>query len=94
MHVLLAQIHVAPDSKGLPLIGQLGDMVNGVGFLMLLACAAGLVLGAGMMWAGNVSQNSRLSGTGKIAVLASSAGAFLIGGTGTIINFFVSKGGS
>lgn len=91
---VLAQdsVTVSPDKDGLPLVDRIADMVNGFAFVMLLCCLVGLMAGGGLMWAGSTGSNTRMQGIGKTAVLASFAGAFLIGGAATIINFASNQG--
>lgn len=90
---IYAQVdQVSPDRGGLPLIDRLGGMVNGVAYVALLACVVGLLAGGGMLWVGSSSSNTRMQGQGKTAILASAAGAFVIGGAATVINFFAGAG--
>lgn len=84
---LLAQVEVNPDADALPETSRAIDIVNGIAFWSLLACAIALVAG-GAAWAiGGLGSNVQANSLGKRAVLLSLVGAAVIGSATTLINW-------
>lgn len=87
-----AGITLTPTSSGLLGSNTLQGLVNGVGFWALLACLAGLVLGAAAWALGAHTNNYQHASTGRRAVLVSGAAALVIGAAGPLLNFLFSQG--
>lgn len=88
----LADIKVTPDFSGLPGSGALEKMVNGLAAFGLLACVAAVIIGGAAWGLGHQSANYQYSSGGKRGVLGGLTGAFVIGASATIINFFFNAG--
>ncbi|QYG95861.1 hypothetical protein HC251_25265 (plasmid) [Iamia sp. SCSIO 61187] len=85
--LVLAEVNVNPDADALPETSRAVDIVNGVAFWSLLACAIALVAG-GAAWAiGGMGSNMQATSGGKRAVLLSLVGAAVIGSASTLINW-------
>ncbi len=86
------QIAINPAPSGLPIFGTTQDMVNGIALLALFVCGVALIVGA-CRWAwGHHTHNAYQSQSGRNQVLGAVGGAFLIGASAGLINFFVSLG--
>ena len=94
VHMIVAAVSLDPDPNGLPGGEQLAGLIDGLGFWALLACLAGLVIGAALWGLGSLSRNQMAVGGGKAAVGVSLAGALVIGAAAALINFFFSTGGA
>jgi hypothetical protein len=91
---LIAGVNVSPNTTGLPGISELQNIVGALLTVGVIASLAGLVIAA-IVWAvGNHSANPALAGRGKTGVLVACVAALLVGGADTLINFFVTAGGS
>ncbi len=90
---VLAQVSVKPDPSAFPGGPQMQLIINGVAFVALLACLAGVLVGAGQMSLGKNTSNPRYETQGKTMVIACAAGAFLVGSAAAYINFFTNLGG-
>ncbi|MGH7319698.1 MAG: DUF6112 family protein [Candidatus Rokuibacteriota bacterium] len=76
---LLAQTpSFAPNPGGLPGASALADLVSGLAYVGLLACGAGIILGAGM-WGIGASSNPYQVMNGKRTIILSALGAAIIG---------------
>ncbi|MHB8510236.1 MAG: DUF6112 family protein [Candidatus Dormibacteria bacterium] len=89
---ILADVKVTPDFTGLPGGGALEKMVNGLAAFGLLACAAAVIIGGAAWGLGHQSANYQYASGGKRGVLGGLIGAFVIGASATIINFFFNAG--
>ena len=89
---VLAALSFSPSSGGLPGSGTLADLTNGVGWWALLACLAGLVVGAATWAIGSHANNYQHASSGRRAVLVSGAAALIIGAAAPILNFLFSAG--
>ena len=97
LHELLAaasaaSVSLSPSSSALLGSGTLQSLVNGVGWWALLACLAGLVIGAATWALGAHSNNYQHASTGRRAVLVSGAAALVIGAAGPLLNFLFVQG--
>jgi hypothetical protein len=87
-----AAVKVKPDSNALPGTAALEKLVNGLAAIALLACAAGIVIGAAQWALGNKSNNYSHTSDGKSKVLYGLIGAFVVGAGAALINFFYNAG--
>jgi hypothetical protein len=86
-------VHVNPKAKGLPGGSVLQNLLDGLAFWALLACLAGMIIGAGVWtWAAH-SNNHHYSASGRRGVLVSAAAALVIGASAALVNFFAEQGG-
>lgn len=84
---------ISPNESGLPGLPVVREIVGALLTWGLVACVAGLVISA-IVWAVAHHQgNYSYAGGGKTGVLASVAGALLIGGANAIVTFFSGLGG-
>jgi hypothetical protein len=89
-----ASVSLDPSSSSLIGSGTLQSLVNGIGFWALLACLAGLVIGAATWALGAHTNNYQHASTGRRAVLVSGAAALAIGAAGPLLNFLFNQGRS
>jgi len=85
-------ITLDPSSSALLGSGTLQSLVNGVGWWALLACLAGLVIGAATWALGAHTNNYQHASTGRRAVLVSGAAALVIGAAGPLLSFLFQAG--
>jgi hypothetical protein len=80
MLLLLAQAtpDFTPNPSGLPGAAALGNLVAGLAWVALLACGAGILVGAGM-WGIGAASNPYQVMNGKRTILLSAFGAAIIG---------------
>ena len=91
---VVSTVNISPNTNGLPGITELQNIVGALLTVGVIASLAGLVIAA-IVWAvGNHSANPALAGRGKTGVLVACVAALLVGGADTLINFFVTAGGS
>lgn len=91
---VVSTVNISPNTNGLPGITELQNIVGALLTVGVIASLAGLVIAA-IVWAvGNHSANPTLAGRGKTGVLVACVAALLVGGADTLINFFVTAGGS
>lgn len=88
----LAAISVKPNPSGLPGTTALSHVLNGLAALALLGCGAAVVLGAAQWGLGSRSNNYGQAADGKSKMLYGAAGAFVVGATAAIVNFFYNAG--
>lgn len=86
------KVQVEPNPKGLPGIPALQKLVNGLALIALLACVAGVLIGAAQWALGSKSNNYSHASDGKSKVLYGLLGAFVIGAGAALINFFYTSG--
>ena len=86
------EVKVNPNPNGLPGIPALDKLVDGLAALALIACAAGLVIGAAQWALGSRGNNYSHTSDGKSKVLYSLLGAFCVGAAAALINFFYDSG--
>ncbi len=87
-------IKVKPDSDGLPGMKAAEKLVDGLAAFILIACAAGALLGIGQWVLGSRHSNYSQADSGKNKVAVAAGGAFLVGALAAIINFFAGAGGA
>lgn len=87
-----AGISLTPSSSSLIGSNVLEGLVNGIGFWALLACLAGLVIGAATWALGAHTNNYQHASTGRRAVLVSGAAALVIGAASPLLNWLFSQG--
>jgi hypothetical protein len=86
--LVLADIHIEQNPRGLPGVEAAVRVVGALLTFGLIACVAGIVLGA-MVWAvGSHAANPHHASRGKTGVIVSSVAAVLVGSAETIVNFF------
>jgi Family of unknown function (DUF6112) len=86
------KVQVEPNPKGLPGIPALQKLVDGLALIALLACVAGVLIGAAQWALGSKSNNYSHASDGKSKVLYGLLGAFVIGAGAALINFFYNSG--
>jgi hypothetical protein len=91
---LLAKVSVNPSPNGLPGAGAAEKLLNGLAFYALLACTAGMLIGAALYAFASRSNNYSQAANGRSMMLYSAVGAFVAGATPAIINFFTQAGGA
>lgn len=85
---VLADVHVDPNSNGLPGINAALRIVGALLTFGLIAAVAGIAIGA-IVWAvGSHTANPHHASRGKAGVLVSAGAAVLVGSAVTIVNFF------
>jgi Family of unknown function (DUF6112) len=85
-------VQVNPKPNGLPGSEVLQNLIDGLAFWALLACLAGVVVGAAVWaWASH-SNNHHYSANGRRALAVCAGAALAIGAAGAIINFFADAG--
>ena len=91
--IAMADPGVKPNATGLPGLSVLKEFAGALLTFGLVACVAGVVIGAVMMGVGKVSAHGRSADLGRGAVIWSAFGALLIGGSNAIVTFFSAAGG-
>ena len=91
---LLAKVTIHPNPDGLPGSGSIEKLIDGLAFFALLACAAGMLLGAALYAFGSRSHNYSQAANGRAMMLYAAVGAFVAGATPALINFFQQAGGT
>lgn len=90
--LVLAQTpDLSPNPSGMPGAAALANLVQGLAYLGLLACGAGLIIGAGM-WGIGASSNPYQVANGKRTVVFSALGAALIGASTFLVRYFFNLG--
>lgn len=89
---LVSDVHVTPNSTGLPGITELQNIVGALLTIGLIAALAGLAIGAAVWAVGSHSANPVLAGRGKSGVLVAFVAAALTGGAVALIDFFSAAG--
>lgn len=89
---LAADVSVNPNSDSLPGTDALQKLLNGFAKLALLACLGAFVWGAAQWTVGSRSHNYSQASDGKSRLLISLAGAFAIGASAVMINYFFGAG--
>lgn len=85
-------IHIKPNPGGGPGTPALEKLVNWLAAVVLLGCAAGLLIGAAQWALGSKSNNFSHASDGKQKVLYSLIAAFVVGAGAALINFFYTSG--
>ena len=90
--IQLAAISVKPNPNGLPGTAALEKLVNGLAAIALLGCGAAVVLGAAQWGLAQRGNNYSQAADGKSKMLYGIAGAFVVGATSALVNFFYGAG--
>lgn len=85
-------ISVKPNPTALPGLPALEKLIDGLAAVALLACVAGVLIGAAQWALGSRSNNYSHASDGRSKVMYGLLGAFVIGAAAAIINFFYSSG--
>ncbi len=92
--MLPLDINIAPNSNGLPGIGELQKVVGASMTVGLVLAVLALIISA-IVWAlGANSSNPHLAGRGKLGVLVALGAAIVCGASVTLVNFFWNVGQS
>jgi hypothetical protein len=92
--LLPLDVHISPNSDGLPGIAQLRNIVGASMTIGLVLSVLALILSA-IVWAlGANSSNPHLAGRGKLGVLVALGAAVVCGASVTLVNFFWNVGQS
>jgi len=97
LHSLVAAVvvedpGVRPNSRGLPGLPQLKEIVGAMLTFGLVACVAALVASAVVWGFASNSGNPHLAGRGKTGVVVAAGAALLIGAANAIVTFFSNAG--
>ena len=87
-----AAVSIKPNPSGGPGTPALEKLVNWLAAVVLLGCAAGLLIGAAQWALGSKSNNFSHASDGKQKVLYSLIAAFVVGAGAALINFFYTSG--
>ena len=82
---------LSPNPGGLPGAAALATLVQGLAYVGLLGCGAGLIIGAGM-WGVGASSNPYQVANGKRTIILSALGAALIGASTFLVRYFFNLG--
>jgi hypothetical protein len=92
LFVVLGQTpDLSPSAGGLPGSAALAQLVQGLAYVALLGCGAGLIIGAGM-WGLGASNNPYQVANGKRTIVLSALGAALIGASTFLVRYFFNLG--
>lgn len=83
---------IAAGARNAPGSDAINDLINAVGFYAIIACLVGLLLSGLIVVLGPRLGFHQASTIGKVGIFASLGGAFLIGISATLINFFYNAG--
>ena len=78
--------------QGHPFDPRKDDLIDTIGFYAIIACLVGLLLSGLILVIGPRIGFDRASTVGKVGIFASLGGAFLIGISATLVNFFYNAG--
>lgn len=88
----MADVHIDPNTNGLPGIPQLRSIVGASMTIGLIVAVLALIVSA-IVWAlGANSSNPHLAGRGKLGVLVALGAAIICGASVALINFFWNVG--
>ena len=83
---------LAAGARNAPGAAAISDLINTIGFYAIIACLVGLLLSGLILVIGPRLGFDRASSVGKIGIFAALGGAFLIGISATLVNFFYNAG--
>jgi hypothetical protein len=83
---------LAAGARNAPGAAAISDLINTIGFYAIIACLVGLLLSGLILVIGPRLGFDRASTVGKIGIFAALGGAFLIGISATLVNFFYNAG--
>ena len=87
-----AAVSIKPNPSGGPGTPALEKLVNWLAAIVLLGCAAGLLIGAAQWALGSKANNYSHASDGKQKVFYSLIAAFVVGAGAALINFFYTSG--
>jgi len=82
---------LSPSPSAMPGASALAHLVQGLAYLALLGCGAGLIIGAGM-WGIGASNNPYQVANGKRTIVLSALGAALVGASTFLVRYFFNLG--
>lgn len=83
---------LAAGARNAPGAEAIESLIDTIGFYGIIACLVGLLLSALILVIGPRIGFDRASTVGKVGIFASLGGAFLIGISATLVNFFYNAG--
>lgn len=83
---------ITKGARNAPGSDAIADLINTIGFYAIVACLVGLLLSGLILVIGPRLGFNQASTIGKVGIFASLGGAFLIGISATLINFFYNAG--
>ena len=83
---------LAAGARNAPGAAAINDLIDTIGFYAIIACLVGLLLSGLILVIGPRIGFDRASTVGKVGIFASLGGAFLIGISATLVNFFYNAG--
>ena len=83
---------LAAGARNAPGAAAISDLINTIGFYAIIACLIGLLLSGLILVIGPRLGFDRASTVGKVGIFAALGGAFLIGISATLVNFFYNAG--
>lgn len=83
---------LAAGARNAPGAEAINDLIDTIGFYAIIACLVGLLLSGLILVIGPRIGFDRASTVGKVGIFASLGGAFLIGISATLVNFFYNAG--
>lgn len=83
---------LAAGARNAPGAAAIESLIDTIGFYGIIACLVGLLLSALILVIGPRIGFDRASTVGKVGIFASLGGAFLIGISATLVNFFYNAG--
>jgi hypothetical protein len=82
---------LSPNAGAMPGASALAHLVQGLAYLALLGCGAGMIIGAGM-WGVGASSNPYQVANGKRTIVLSALGAALVGASTFLVRYFFNLG--
>jgi hypothetical protein len=82
---------LSPNAGGLPGSAALASLVQGLAYVALLGCGAGIIIGAGM-WGVGAASNPYQVANGKRTIVLSALGAALVGASTFLVRYFFNLG--
>ncbi len=82
---------LSPNAGGLPGSAALASLVQGLAYIALLGCGAGIIIGAGM-WGVGAASNPYQVANGKRTIVLSALGAALVGASTFLVRYFFNIG--
>ena len=82
---------LSPNAGGLPGSAALAGLVQGLAYVALLGCGAGIIIGAGM-WGIGAASNPYQVANGKRTIVLSALGAALVGASTFLVRYFFNLG--
>lgn len=83
---------LANGARNAPGAAAIESLIDAIGFYGIISCLVGLLLSLLILIIGPRIGFDRASTVGKVGIFASLGGAFLIGMSATLVNFFYNAG--